>query len=94
MEFDEKYFDATSSQKNIGTIGCNISVKKNDGQYTSKSEKTIALAYFMDIKIYDEAKPLKKINPREHWREAAFRTKICLSKNDREIKDTLQLLKK
>lgn len=74
-----EYCTAKPSTKNSGLTGCSISLKRPDGSYSWRSTKYRAnWDQYVDIKIYEDLKPLQAKDPKEQWKLAVFRGKMCI----------------
>lgn len=78
-ELDLAKFTRSISTKPTGPAGCNIFLKTRGGSCTLKSPKFRTWKKYIDVKIYDECKDLRKEkDAMKHWKLASMRAKICL----------------
>lgn len=79
VEIEDGEFTLKTFAGNTGVTGCNITLNKGDKSYTWKSTKCPTYKRYLDIKLYNDVRALKKEKDgSQHWRLAQFRAKIAL----------------
>lgn len=75
---DDEFFTCATSKKNTGPTGSSITCKKDGASFLWESKASTSAAKYIDIKIYDDPKALKGLDPMEIWRHASFRAKAMV----------------
>lgn len=96
----DEFCTATKSPKNTSIDGCSISLCRPGSSFTWKSNKfPVNWDKYIDLKIYDNLKEVKKASPKDLWKHASFRAKIVtgnplLMEENKRINELLKELKK
>nr|QVW56849.1 MAG: putative NS2 protein [Tarsiger cyanurus ambidensovirus] len=75
---DDAFFSCATSRKPTGPTGSSITCKKDGASFLWEAKGSTSAAKFIDIKIYDDPKALKGVDPMEVWRHANFRAKVMV----------------
>lgn len=74
----ETYCTAETSTKTTSSVGCAITLKKEDVSYTWKSTKFPIWKRYVHFDVFPDMKAMKKTHPMQQWKLAKFRSKIAV----------------